>query len=102
MSQLTLYSPLEIRRHVAKRARAMRVSRLQTQAELASAAGVGLSTISRFERGEDVAFAVVIAVALALGTESSLLAAFPEPQTRSFDELVKKKPQTLRVRKRRK
>ncbi len=100
MSFLKLYSPPEIRRQIAKRARAIRVSRMQTQADLASAAGVGLSTISRFERGDDVAFSVVIAVSLALGTEDSLLAAFPESERRSFDELVNKKPQALRVRRR--
>ncbi len=101
MSYPALYSPLEIRRGIAKRARAVRISLKRTQAELASAAGFGLSTISRFERGEDVSFDVVIAVALALGAEGSLIAAFPNPQTRTFDEIVKKKPQAVRVRRRR-
>jgi transcriptional regulator with XRE-family HTH domain len=101
MLNMTLYSPQEVRQKLGQNARETRIAQRKTQSELASAAGISLSTLARFERGEDVAMSVLIQLALALGTESSLLTIFPKPEIRSFDDVVSKKPFPRRVRKRR-
>jgi transcriptional regulator with XRE-family HTH domain len=88
-SDLTLYSPLELRRKVGAQAKSLRVALGQTQTELARRAGIGRSTLIRFERGEDVSFTVVIAVAMALDSHAGLREIFKEKELRSFDELVR-------------
>jgi len=86
---LTLYSPLELRRKIGSGAKSLRVSLGHTQTELARRAGIGRSTLIRFERGDDVSLTVVIAVAMALDSQAGLLEIFSDRELRSFDELVR-------------
>lgn len=93
MADLTgLYSPQEIRARVGRRAAELRLARCRTQADVAAAAGLSPVTLARFEAGRDVAFSVVVRVAVALGAEQELFALFPRPSLTTIDELVRPRP----------
>ena len=84
-----LASPRELAERVAKRAHERRLRLGRTQADVASAAGVSLATLKRFEHGEDVGFDVVIKVALAMGAEDQIAALFAAPPARrSIDAIL--------------
>jgi transcriptional regulator with XRE-family HTH domain len=96
-----LYSPAEIRKHVAKRARECRVARSLKQSDLARASGVTQSTISRFEASGLIGFDALVKIAIALGAEADLARLFAPAPTPSVDDIVaaaKGRRPKLRVR----
>jgi transcriptional regulator with XRE-family HTH domain len=94
-----LASPRDLARLVAQRARERRLRLHRRQADIASAAGVSLPTLKRFEHGQDVGFDVVIKVALALGCEDHVAALFQPPAARrSIDQLLEEQRLPQRVR----
>jgi transcriptional regulator with XRE-family HTH domain len=99
MPQSTLYSPNEILTSVGQRARALRVNRRKRQSDLAASAGIALTTLKRFERGDRVGFDVVARVALALGCDQGLVDLFPVPDPRSIDDILRAQRKPQRVRK---
>ena len=78
-----MYSPAELTAAVAARARALRLSRGRTQADLAAAAGVSLASLKRFEGSGEIAFSSLVRLALTLGATAELASwfALPEPTT---------------------
>ncbi len=58
------------------------------QADLARAAGVTQSTISRFESTGSIGFDALVKIAVALGAEADLAHLFVAAQTRSIDQIV--------------
>jgi transcriptional regulator with XRE-family HTH domain len=92
-------SPRELAALVARRARERRLGLRRSQADIASAAGVSLPTLKRFEHGDDVGFDVVIKVALALGAEDQVAVLFePPPARRSVDDILKEQRLPKRIR----
>jgi len=100
MADLTgLYSPQEIRARIGRRAAELRLARCRTQADVAAAAGLSPVTLARFEAGRDVAFGVVVRVAVALGVENEFFSLFPQPPRTTIDDLMRPQPRR-RARKR--
>lgn len=64
------------------RIRAARIDMSLTQAELATRAGVSLSTVAKLERGEDVRLSSVLDTLRALGILASVNALVPETAPR--------------------
>jgi transcriptional regulator with XRE-family HTH domain len=98
MDDLRLYSPAEIAKQVAQRAAQLRLNLGRRQADVAAAAGVGLLTLRRFEKGENVGFAAVVKIALALGAERGFASLFPARDPRSFDQILRESAPTARKR----
>ncbi len=96
-----LYTPAEIRRQVAVRARELRLTRSMRQTDLARAAGVTQATISRFESTGLIGFDALVKIAIALGAASGLAHLFAGSQTRSVDDILssaKRRSPVRRVR----
>lgn len=94
-----LASPRDLVKLVAERARTRRLKLGRRQVDVASAAGIALSTLQRFESGRDVGFEALVKIALALGAERDFGALFPEPDMRSLDDLLRGQRKRQRVRK---
>ena len=86
---MTLFSatPSEMPRLLAARARALRIARGLTQAELAERAGIKLSTLRAFERSGHIALHRLLAVAHVLGGLTEFQTLFPPPAARTMAEL---------------
>lgn len=93
-----LYAPSDIQREVGAAARKRRLSIGLRQTDLAGASGLTLSTVRRFEDGENVGFAAVVRIAFALGTQAELLQLFPTAETRSMDDLLRAQKASSRKR----
>jgi transcriptional regulator with XRE-family HTH domain len=91
-------SPIDLARLVGGRARARRMALGKRQADLAVAAGVPVSTLRRFEAGRKVGLDVLLRIAIALGAEREVRELFPEPETRSLDEILRSQKQRARAR----
>jgi transcriptional regulator with XRE-family HTH domain len=92
------YSPTELCRAVAERARAVRLSLGMRQRDLAERAGVPLPTLKRFETTGRAGFETVVRIALALGAEREFEALFPPRDARSLDEILATQKQRVRAR----
>lgn len=76
-----LLSDQQILQELSRRFREARLAQNLTQAELADAAGIGVATLRRFERGEgNLSLLNVIALLKALGKVSQLDLLLPESQ----------------------
>jgi transcriptional regulator with XRE-family HTH domain len=93
-----LYSAAEISRLVGERASRLRIERKLRRADLAAATGISVSTIARFERTGQVAFDVVVKIAIALQAERELLKLFPTPEFASITDVLATNKRTQRVR----
>jgi transcriptional regulator with XRE-family HTH domain len=85
---MSIYAPREAAGAIGARARALRLAQNRRQADLATAAGVTLATLRRFEATGRVGFEAVIRVALALGAEREFALLFPAPEARSLDDIL--------------
>ncbi len=88
MLPLVMLSPDEVAQEVARRARALRLLRNQSQAGLAASAGVSLGSLKRFERTGEVAFLSLVRLAIALDATAELETWFAPPSVRSIDEAL--------------
>jgi transcriptional regulator with XRE-family HTH domain len=84
---LKLKTEKEIALEIAKRVRAVRVSRRFTQAELSQRAGVSLGSYRRFEQSGRIEFVSLIRIAQTLGIEDDFEALFEQPPLQSLDEV---------------
>ncbi len=89
----------DISRELAARLKIARLSKGLTQPELATRAGVSLSTIRNLERSGDSSLATVIKVAQALRLEDGFDALF-KSGIQSIAELTQLERATLKVRQR--
>jgi|SRR5579872_2273645 len=96
---VTLFSPRDLSVRVGDRARERRLAFGLRQADLAIKAGVTLSTLRRFEAGQNVGFDAVTRIALALRAESEVAALFAPVETRSLDQLLESQKKRSRARK---
>lgn len=95
------FSPTELCRDVARRARELRLSLGLRQEDLAAKAGVTLSTLKRFERSGEVGFEVVVRISVALSDEAALGQLFLPRMTESLDELLARQRKPQRARRKR-
>ena len=79
-------------RELGSRIRAMRIDTPLTQAELAARAGVSLSTVAKFERGEDIRLSSLLSIMRALGTLAAVDTLVPEAMPRPSDLAALGKP----------
>ncbi len=87
MSSVSLGSPDEILRIIARRVRTLRIARGWTQKELADRSDVRLPTYIRFERLGEVSLRRLLRIALVLDALDSFDAIFPQTAATSLDEL---------------
>ena len=84
---LFMYSSHEIRQRISDRARARRLARGWTQAELAERAGIVLATLKKFEHSGQISLDRLIRIAAALDDLASFGRLFEPPVAASLDEL---------------
>jgi len=72
---------------IARRVRAVRVSRRFTQTELSQRAGVSLGSYRRFEQSGRIEFVSLIRIAQTLGIEDDFEALFSQLPLQSLDEV---------------
>ena len=82
------FSPAELSRGIADRARRRRLDENLTQPGLAARAGVTVASLRRFERTGAVSAENLIRIALALGAAAELGQLFPPRETRTLDEII--------------
>lgn len=88
MARLDLRSTNDVLREMGRRARALRLYRNLTQAELSERADVALRTLQRFENTGRASTELVVRVAFALGAEEPMDSLFPRPEPTSIDEFL--------------
>lgn len=92
-----LHTPAEVGRQLGSRVRELRLARNWRRATLAERAGVGLSTLARFETSGRITLGSLLAIADALGRLDELAQMFAPPPARSLAELERardpKRPQ---------
>jgi transcriptional regulator with XRE-family HTH domain len=93
-------SASEVCRLVGERASRLRIDRGLRRADLATATGISVSTIARFERTGRVAFDVVVTIAIALDAHRDVLALFPPAAFASIDDVLAANRRPKRVRRR--
>jgi transcriptional regulator with XRE-family HTH domain len=76
--------------HLGKRVRTLRVLRRLKQGELARRAGVGISTVQRFESTGQATLGNALRIATALGVEEAFDALFVAPRYRTLDEVIER------------
>ena len=86
---------------LGQRARALRVLRNLQQREVASRAGVGLGTVTRFEKTGKASIENVLRIAAALGAEEAFELLFAPPKYRTLDEALASPAPAARQRVRR-
>jgi transcriptional regulator with XRE-family HTH domain len=89
-----------VRRQLGRRARDARLAARRSQADVATAAGVSVPTLQRFEAGTNVSFDVVVRVATALDSERQLGDLFPLPDLRTVDDVLRRRALPRRGRSR--
>lgn len=85
---LSLYTPSDVSRALADRARARRLDRGWTQQECAERAGIALSTLKVFEHSGKISLERLLRLALVLGDLESFLLPLAPPPARSLDEIA--------------
>ena len=75
-------------RAVGARARALRLARALSQAELAIRAGVGVATVLRFEKTGTASLASALRIATALQADAAFDRLFEAPPYASLDEAL--------------
>jgi transcriptional regulator with XRE-family HTH domain len=85
-------------RAIGARARALRLRREFSQAELATRAGVGVATIHRFEKTGTASIENVLRIATALYAERTFAQLFEMPPFASIDEALARPEVTTRRR----
>ncbi|HEY9281555.1 MAG TPA: helix-turn-helix transcriptional regulator [Eoetvoesiella sp.] len=89
----------EISKELGARLKIARLAKGLSQAELATRAGISLSTVKKLEKTGDCVLATLIKVAQALRIEGSFAELF-KPGIQSIAELAQIEQATLKVRKR--
>ena len=97
---MTDYGPSlqEMSRAIGERARRLRLTRNLRQEELATRAGVGIATVSRFEKTGAASVETVLRIATALNAESSFDRLFEPPPYATLDEALARPDTTHRQR----
>lgn len=90
IATFTQRNPSSIAREVGHRLRTFRLAKGWTQEELASRAGVSLSTLKMLESKGQASFSRLIRVALILGVEGELRELFSQPLVMESIEAVKR------------
>ncbi len=85
---LDAFSPVDVSRGLADRARRRRLDENLTQPGLAARAGVTVASLRRFERTGAVSVENLIRIALVLGAAPEFSQLFPPRETRSLDEII--------------
>ena len=91
----TLKTPQEIRRDIAARAQARRLTLNISQKELAARSGVPLGSVKRFEVTGEISLASLVSIALALGDLEAFTGLFRPSRP---DNLFKQKELSPRKR----
>ena len=92
----------QIEADLGRRVAELRLSRNITQRDLASAAGIGLSTMRRVEGGEGISLDTFVRVLIGLGIQTNLTALVPDPAVRPVERVKNKGKQRRRARPRKK
>lgn len=98
---LTFTKPSEVVELLCQRLRKERLAQQMTQAELAARAGVGVTTLSNLENGQNISFETLVRIAMVLGRVKELEALF-QPKLDSLDDLRRYEESNKRHRARRK
>lgn len=101
MLPLSIQTPVEIARVLARRVRERRLERMWTQQETADRAGITLSTYRLFERTGKISLERFLRLVIVLDAASDLDELFAAPQARSLDQLEQRGGLALRKRGRR-
>jgi len=88
----------ETLRGVGERARQLRLIRELRQEELATRAGVGISTVRRFEKTGSASIENVLRIATVLNADSAFEKLFEAPPYASLDEALARPEATHRQR----
>jgi transcriptional regulator with XRE-family HTH domain len=83
----TLTTPQEIRRQIAERLRALRLSHNMSQETLAERAGVSASTVKRFESEGAASLTLIVNIAASLGRLEDLEGLFLPKRPQSVEEI---------------
>ena len=98
---MKLHTPAEVGRQLGVRVRELRLARNWRRATLAERAGVGLSTLARFETSGRITLANLLMIADALGRLDELAQIFQPPPARSLAELEREREPKRALRGRR-
>ena len=101
-AKLTLLTDQAALEHMGERVRQLRLRRNITQGELAKDAGVGKSTIERFEKGNSVQLTSLIRIMRKFGKLEELLELIPDQTDSPMELLMKEGPVKYRASKERK
>lgn len=93
-----LFSPSEIAKKIAVKAKEKRLYYNYTQEALAKKSGVSLGSIKRFERASEISLQNLLLLALALDATDEFLQLFPANKYSSIDEVIKLKKTNKRKR----
>lgn len=88
MIELTMTTPLSEAKDIAQRVKKRRLALHWTQAELASRAGMPLSTYRHFEQTAQISLQSLLSVASALNALEDFRALFASPSWASMDEML--------------
>jgi transcriptional regulator with XRE-family HTH domain len=99
MAYVRSSSPRHMVTAIGQRLKDLRISRHQTQEDLASAAGISVRTLRRLEAEGDARLESVARVALALRVPHQFDSLFAPEETRTFDEMLEAQRRPKRARK---
>lgn len=85
-----------VQKQIGKQVRALRLAEGWSQAELARRAGLSRPTIERLERDGVITLSRLLGVAATLGTLEQFARAFPVPEPKSIEDLIR--PTRIRAR----
>lgn len=95
---LQLHTPVEIRRKLADRVRALRLDQDLTQATLAKRAGISLPTLQRYEQSGKTSLENVLRICQALGRLDEFDTLLRPARASTLAELEEQEPATPRRR----
>ena len=88
MIELTMNTPVSEAKDIAQRVKKRRLALHWTQAELATRAGMSLSTYRHFEQTAQISLLGLLSVASALNSLEDFRALFASPSWASMDEML--------------